>query len=140
MLAVDSLLGVSVVSLFFWGTSAAMAKGAIDVIGNTNFIGLYCIISPSIWTVYWVLTTRGRFEWPKSNRWILELSMLILAAGGITLYLAIQNGDVSIVSPITNLYPIVTIAAAKFRLKEKLSARQIVALAMLLVSIPLFSL
>lgn len=136
------LLGITfaVVSLFFWGTSAAMAKGAIDVIGNTNFIGLYCIISPSIWTVYWVLTTRGRFEWPKSNRWILELSMLILAAGGITLYLAIQNGDVSIVSPITNLYPIVTIAAAKFRLKEKLSARQIVALAMLLVSIPLFSL
>jgi len=136
------LLGITfaVVSLFFWGTSAAMAKGAIDVIGNTNFIGLYCIISPSIWTIYWVATTKGKFEWPKSNRWILELSMLILAAGGITLYLAIQNGDVSIVSPITNLYPIVTIAAAKVRLKEKLSARQIVALAMLLVSIPLFSL
>lgn len=51
-----------------------------------------------------------------------------------------RTGNVSIVSPITNLYPIITIAVAKVRLKERLSARQVIALAMLLVSIPLFSL
>ena len=56
------------------------------------------------------------------------------------MYVAFANGNVSIVSPITNLYPIVTIAVAKIRLKELLTPRQYVALAMLLVAVPLFSL
>jgi transporter family protein len=135
------LLGIAfaVCSLFFWGTSAALAKGAISDIGNTNFIGLYALICPTMWVVYWLVREKGKFERPKSNGWILQLSMLCFAAGGITLYLAIQNGNVSIVSPITNLYPLVTIAVAKLRLKEQLTTRQIIALAMLFISIPLFS-
>ncbi|MGQ9587725.1 MAG: DMT family transporter [Thermoplasmata archaeon] len=126
-------------SLFFWGTSAALAKGVISDIGNTNFIGVYALVCPAVWIAYWLATEKGKFERPRSNSWLLELSMLCIAGGGITLYLAIQNGNVSIVSPITNLYPIVTIAVAKIRLKEQLSLRQGVALAMLLISIPLFS-
>ena len=136
------LLGImfAIASLFFWGTSAALAKGAINEMGETNFIGLYALVCPSIWVVYWLATERGRFEMPKSNKWVLELSMLFIAGGGITLYLAIANGNVSIVSPITNLYPLLTIAVAKVRLKERLTTRQIIALAILFVSVPLFSL
>lgn len=127
-------------SLFFWGTSATVAKGAIDVIGDTNFIGVYAVVCPAMWFAYWALTTRGRFEMPKADLRILELSMLFLTAGGITMYLAFANGNVSIVSPITNLYPVLTIAAAKVRLKESLNVRQYAALAMLIVAIPMFSL
>lgn len=133
-------IAFATLSLFLWGTSAAVAKGAIDEIGNTNFIGLYALICPSIWLVYWLATERGRLTIPKSNKWILELSLLFLALGGITLYVAIENGPVSIVSPVANLYPIVTIAVAKVRLKEGLSMRQIIALAMLFASVPLLSL
>lgn len=133
-------IAFAIVSLFFWGTSAVVAKGAIDEIGNTNFIGVYALVCPTIWIFYWLGREKAKFEMPKSNRWILELSLLCFAGGGITLYLAIQNGNVSIVSPITNLYPLVTIAVAKARLKESLSVRQMIALAMLFISIPLFSL
>ena len=132
-------IALAVASLFLWGTSAAVAKGAISEIGNTNFVGVYAIIVPALWVIYWLVSTRGRFEMPKANLRILEISMLFLALGGITYYLAIENGNVSIVSPVTNVYPIVTIAAAKMRLKEKLTTRQIIALAMLFASIPLFS-
>lgn len=99
------LIGIAfaVASLFFWGTSAAMAKESIDKIGNTNFIGLYGLVCPAIWLVYWLSTTKAKLELPKTNRIVLELSLLFLALGGVTLYLAIQNGPVSIVSPITNL-------------------------------------
>lgn len=131
---------LAVCSLFLWGTSATVAKGAIDVIGDTNFIGVYAAVCPAMWTVYWLFTTKGKFELPKANLKILELSMLFLAAGGVTMYLAFANGDVSIVSPITNLYPVLTIAVAKMRLKENLTLKQYAALAMLLVAIPLFSL
>jgi drug/metabolite transporter (DMT)-like permease len=127
-------------ALFFWGTSAAVAKSAITEIGDTNFIGVYALVCPPIWLVYWLATTKGKFEMPAANMRMLEVSMLFIAAGGITMYLAFENGNVSIVSPITNLYPIVTILVAKMRLKESLTARQYVALAMLIVSIPLFSL
>lgn len=132
-------IALAVASLFLWGTSAAVAKGAISEIGNTNFVGVYAIIVPAFWVIYWLVSTRGKFEMPKANLRILEISMLFLALGGITYYLAIENGNVSIVSPVTNVYPIVTIAAAKMRLKEKLATRQIIALAMLFASIPLFS-
>lgn len=136
------ILGIAfaVCSLFFWGTSAVVAKGAIDVIGDTNFIGVYAVVCPAMWTVYWLVTTKGRLEMPKADLRVLELSMLFLAAGGITMYLAFANGNVSIVSPITNLYPVLTIAAAKVRLKENLTLKQYAALAMLLLAIPLFSL
>ena len=136
------ILGIAfaVCSLFFWGTSATVAKGAIDVIGDTNFIGVYAAVCPAMWAVYWLVTTKGRLEMPKADLRVLEVSMLFLAAGGITMYLAFANGNVSIVAPITNLYPVLTIAAAKFRLKEKLTLKQYAALAMLLLAIPLFSL
>lgn len=135
------LLGIvfAVCSLFFWGTSAALAKGTISEIGDTNFIGIYALSCPTMWVIYWLAREKGKFERPKSNGWLLELSMLFIAGGGITLYLAIQNGNVSIVSPITNLYPLLTIAVAKMRLKEQLTSRQIIALVMLFISIPLFS-
>ena len=127
-------------SFLFWGTSAAMSKDVITEIGQTNFIGVYAVVCPAIWLGYWLVMSRGRFEMPKANARILEVSLLFLAFGGITMYVAFANGNVSIVSPITNLYPIVTIAVAKIRLKELLTPRQYLALAMLLVAVPLFSL
>jgi len=132
-------IALAIAAMFLFGTSAAVAKGAISEIGNTNFIGMYALLVPAIWAVYWLVTSKGRFEMPKSNRRILELSLLFLALGGITYYLAIENGNVSIVSPVTNVYPILTIAVANVRLKEKLTTRQIVALVLLFASIPLFS-
>lgn len=135
------LLGIAFAacSLFFWGASAALAKNAIEEIGNTDFIGVYALVVPTMWLAFWFATGNRRLELPKSNVRLLEVSFLFLALGGITMYLAIENGNVSIVSPITNLYPIVTIAVAKVRLKESLSRLQITALVFLLVSILLFS-
>lgn len=135
------LLGIAFAAccLFFWGTSAALAKDVIDEIGNTDFIGVYALVCPAMWLAFWLATGHRRLEVPRSSMKLLETSFLFLALGGITFYLAIERGDVSIVSPVTNLYPMVTIAVAKVRLKESLGRLQIAALAMLLISIPLFS-
>lgn len=136
------LLGImfALGAFFLWGTSAAMSKDAITEIGQTDFIGVYAVVCPLMWVVYWVVRAKGRFEMPTGNRLVLGLTMLFLAAGGITMYAAFANGNVSIVSPITNLYPMMTIAVAKFRLRESLTMRQYAALAMLIAAVPLFSL
>ncbi len=132
-------LAFALIAFFFFGTSAALAKGVMTDIGPTNFIGVYALVCPALYSVYWLTTQRGKFEMPKSNKLILEMSTLFFALGGIAYYLAIQSGNVSIVTPVTNIYPLVTIAVAKFRLKEKLTLRQYGALAMLIISILLFS-
>ncbi len=136
-------LAFALVAFFFFGTSAALAKYVISDIhpglGITNFIGVYALVCPTLYLAYWLTVSRGRFEMPKSSRSILELSTLFFALGGITYYLAIQNGNVSIVTPITNIYPLLTIMVAKVRLKEKLNTRQYLALAMLIASILMFS-
>lgn len=136
------LLGImfAMAAFLLWGTSAAMSKNALTEIGQTDFIGVYAVICPLMWIVYWLAITKGRFERPTGSRPILGLTMLFLAAGGITMYAAFANGNVSIVSPITNLYPMATIAVAKYRLRESLTLRQYAALAMLVVAVPLFSL
>jgi len=136
------LLGIvfALCSFLLWGTSAAMSKGVINDIGQTDFIGMYSLVCPAMWFAYWLSSTRGRFEMPRADARVLELSMVFLALGGITMYVAFANGNVSIVSPITNLYPLLTIAVAKVRLRERLTLRQYAALAMLIAAIPLFSL
>ena len=133
-------IAFAVCSLFLWGTSAAISKSVLTEIGDTNFMGVFCVVCPTIWVAYWLTTTKGRFEMPKTSRSVLEISMLFIAAGGVTMYLAFANGPVSIVTPVTNLYPIVTVVGAKLRLKEKLTRRQYMALGLLFASILLFSL
>ncbi len=126
-------------ALLLWGTSAVMAKDVITDIGQTDFIGVFAVICPTMWIVYWLASAKGKLEVPRNGSRVLGLSMLFLTMGGITMYIAFANGNVSIVSPITNLYPILTIAVAKVRLKERLTIRQYTALAMLMAAIPLFS-
>lgn len=127
-------------AFLLWGTSAAMSKDVMTDIGQTDFIGVFALVCPAMWGVYWLVSTKGRFEKPKKGGRVLGLSILMLTFGGITMYLAFANGPVSIASPVTNLYPIITIAIAKVRLREQLTIRQYAALAMLLVAVPLFSL
>ncbi|UCE91223.1 MAG: DMT family transporter [Methanobacteriota archaeon] len=127
-------------TFFLWGTSAALSKDAITEIGQTDFIGVFAVVCPLMWVIYWLAATKGRLEKPTGDRRTLALTMLFLAAGGITMYAAFANGNVSIVSPITNLYPMVTIAVARFRLGESLTLRQYGALATLVAAAPLFSL
>ena len=136
------MLGImfALAAFFLWGTSAAMSKEALTDIGQTDFIGVYAVVCPVMWFVYWLARSKGRFEMTTGSKPVLALTMLFLATGGITMYAAFANGNVSIVSPITNLYPMVTIAVAKFRLRESLTMRQYAALAMLILAVPLFSL
>ncbi len=133
-------LVLALCAFFLWGTSAVLAKDVLGEIGNTNFLLVFALVNPAIWTVYWLGTSKGRLHVPVDGRRILVLSLVFLALGGITLYVSFDNGPVSIVSPVTNLYPMVTVLVAKVRLKEKLTARQYIALAMLFACIPLFAL
>ena len=127
-------------AFFLWGTSAALSKDVMTDIGQTDFIGVFAVVCPTMWLIYWSVAARGKLEIPREGINVLTLSIIMLTFGGITMYLAFANGPVSIASPITNLYPVLTIAVAKVRLREQLTLRQYCAIAMLLAAVPMFSL
>ena len=68
------------------------------------------------------------------------LSGLIAAAGNIAFYLALENGaDTSIATPLTNIYPLVTIFIAYFWFKERLNWLQAIGILLAVIAITLLS-
>ena len=59
------------------------------------------------------------------------------AVASLFLFLALSKGNVSVIVPITALYPIVTIIMAYFILKEPITFRQIIGLMLALVAVVL---
>src|SRR5208337_3863082 len=61
-------------------------------------------------------------------------------SGNVALYKALQlGGEGSVVVPLTGMYPLVTVIAARFLLKEKLNRIQALGVGLALVAIYLFS-
>lgn len=56
------------------------------------------------------------------------LSVALFTLGSIFIYLAFESGLVSLVSPITNGYPILTVVIVQSFLKEKLTTNQKIAI------------
>ena len=57
----------------------------------------------------------------------------MMAGGDLGVILATRNGPVSIVTPLTGAYPLVTLGFAALALKEKVSRLQWVCIVMILV-------
>ncbi len=63
--------------------------------------------------------------------------VLLYAIGDLTLFAAINRGPASLVSPLSGLYPVITLIYAKLFLREAVSTWQWLAVAMLIVAIVL---
>lgn len=69
------------------------------------------------------------------------LSGLLLAIGGVALYAALRVGtNAAVVTTVTSLYPMCTVILAVFFLRERLTKKQLLGLALAIVAIVIFSL
>jgi transporter family protein len=83
---------------------------------------------------------RGR-SWGARRMLLLGLvPVCLFCAGDLALFRAIELGPASIVTPLSGMYPIVTLLYAWPVLKERVTARQGLAVALSLLSILLMSL
>jgi transporter family protein len=72
--------------------------------------------------------------------WYALVTGVLGGAGNVAFYLALERGGkVSVVVPLTCLFPLVTVAVAYFTLKEKLTREQVAGLFVALVAIYLLS-
>lgn len=125
--------------VLFWGGWAVLAKVAVDRIGQPNLLGIYACVGPAVWLPYWLFKSKGKLSVPLRALGRPELAVLFFCFAAISMYGALRRGYVSIVTPIVDLYPLVTILYARIWLKERMTRYRGVALILVLVGILLMS-
>lgn len=119
----------AILSLTFWGIWAIPSQVAMREIGESDYIFIDGLTMVLTWVPLWLYFERGRM-----NRDARKLSFsgtggILASIGTVSLFLAISNGQVAVVTPITSIYPLFTVLLARFALKEKLDLLQYGAIA-----------
>jgi drug/metabolite transporter (DMT)-like permease len=126
-------------TLVSWGTCTAIFKHAYNQEGAndtvfflTNWVGMGLTVLP-----FGLL--QGGAKMPETSRdlWMGILIVLLYSLGDLTLFAAINRGPASIVSPLSGLYPLPTIAYSALILKEQISTLQWVSVGVVLVALVL---
>ncbi len=132
------LFGASAL-LVIWGVWGLVAKFALREVDMQ--IALWSqIASLTLIPLYFVLfreMTPVKFVWAGMG-WAY-LSGLLGAGGTIVLYLLLRSAPLSVVIPISALYPVVTVVLSAIILKEKVGPLQIVGLVLAVAAIWLLS-
>jgi transporter family protein len=130
----------SVLAFFLWGFWSLTSKVAVDDIGAGNLFGFYVLSSVTAPVMYaWFRRVRpGSLKGTDPGR----LAMLVAAVGlginvsGTYIYsFALEQGNASLVVPISSAYPIVTAVLAVALLKEKLGVLHMLALGVVVVGL-----
>jgi len=128
----------SLITLFLWGIWGIFLKMSTTQLDWKQFailetIGVLIPIS-AIYLVY-----RPEINWQKTVSQYALIAGLVVGIAGITYYLANASGKLSLVVPITALYPVVTIVFAYFFLHEQITLIQMVGIVLALVAIILMA-
>lgn len=126
----------------FWGVGSFAAKLAylLDPMAspdwNANYLFANAIAVTAILLPYGLWVTKGKLGAPKDLLLAL-IPTALFVLGDITLFRAWNSGPTSIVTPLSGLYPVITLLYVVPILKENIETHQKVALTMTLVAIVL---
>ena len=131
---------LSVLTIVFWGAWGVQSKIVVDRISPWMNQVLFPLglLPVMVWMLLSKRVHRGtRFR--KGAAYAL-LTGVLGGAGNIAFYLALaRGGKVSVVVPLTCLFPLVTVIAAYFILHEKLTRTQAAGLVLAVLAIWLLS-
>ena len=124
---------LSFLALVLWGCSSTMLKWAYRMPGadEVNVMVFNTMGAMATLGIYGALRgrqgTHDRREWTRSL-----LPMGMLAGGDIGFIVATRYGPVSLTTPLSGAYPLVTVVFARFALNERLGGWQIACIAAIL--------
>ncbi|OGS55269.1 MAG: hypothetical protein A3K60_05040 [Euryarchaeota archaeon RBG_19FT_COMBO_56_21] len=123
----------SVLAFFLWGFWSFTSKIAVDDVGAGNVFGFYVLSSVTAPIMYaWFRKLRpGAIKGsdPSKLAWSMAAVALGINVSGTFVYsFALEQGNASLVVPISSAYPIVTAVLAVALLKEKVSMLHLLAL------------
>lgn len=137
---IPAWLWLSLLTVVFWGAWGIQSKIVVDRISPWMNQVLFPLgLIPVMAAMALSSRVREGSNKPK-GAWYAVITGILGGAGNIAFYLALEKGGkVSVVVPITCLFPLITVVAAYFILKEKLTRSQVAGLAVALVAIYLLS-
>jgi transporter family protein len=131
---------LSVITLVFFGTTGVTQKLSTNNISFEMSFVWFCIAVCAVSVAVALLVP---LEWRSLNLSLIALAALgglLNGLGTLTSFAALkQGGKASVVIPIINLYPLVTVAGVWLFLGEKVSATQIMGIILALASVVLLS-
>ena len=130
----------AMLSLVFWGLWAIPSKLAITEIGESDYILIDGLTMVLTWVPLWLIMDKGRMNREARKLGYSGTAGILASVGTISLFLAISNGQVSLVTPLTSIYPLFTVLLARIVLKEKLEWLQYLAIAAGVVGVVLLAL
>lgn len=137
---IPAWLWLSLLTIVFWGAWGLQSKLIVDRISpwmnQVLFpLGLLPVVAAML------LSRRvNQGSDRRKGAWFALVTGVLGGAGNIAFYLALdRGGKVAVVVPLTCLFPLVTVLAAYFVLKEKLTRAQMSGFAVALVAIYLLS-
>ncbi|MEK7287034.1 MAG: DMT family transporter, partial [Elusimicrobiota bacterium] len=116
---------LAVGALLVWGLAQTTAKHAYGIAGSSEVnMSLFNTIGGALTLgLYGLLRDKGGHHslanWGKSF-----LPMAMMAGGDLGVIIATSSGPISLVTPISSAYPVVTILFASYALKEKITPLQ----------------
>jgi len=134
----------AILSLVFWGVWAIPSKIAMTQIGEADYILIDGLTMVLTWVPLWLIIDKGRMNRDVKKLRYSGTAGILASIGTVSLFLAIAPGvgagQVSLVTPLTSVYPLLTVLLARIVLKEKLEALQYGAIAGGIVGVLLLAL
>lgn len=132
---------LSLLTVALWGAWGLQSKLIVDRISpwmnQVLFpLGLLPLMVAMLFSRRFVAGESGRRR--AGSFWAL-LTGVLGGLGNVAFYLALLHGKVSVVAPLTGLFPLVTVAAARLFLKEQISRPQMLGLFLAVAAIYLLS-
>ena len=116
---------LSAMALVLWGASSTLLKAAYRLPGADEVNVMIYNLGGALMTLGVYGVARGREGAGERGAWVRSfLPMGMLAGGDIGFILATRFGPVSLTTPLSGAYPLITVIFARFALGERIGARQ----------------
>ena len=130
----------SILCVLCWGMWALLSKLGSREIPPETMQFLFTVGALPV-GIALLLARRGNLEKSKKGISYAVLNGILSGVGGLTLFAAYHtNGNTSLITVATSLYPMITVVLAVLILRERLTATQALGLAFAGAAIVLFSL
>ncbi len=133
-------LAPMILAVLLWGAWGVFEKLAIASIGFAGNAGIYVLVSTPMMLALGWRESRTRGPADRADVRAAQPTLLLFAAAGITIFLAIGLGPLAVVVPLTTAYPIVAILFRRYWMEEELTRAQKIAVGLALVGAALVSL
>ena len=129
-----------VLAVLLWGAWGVFEKLAIASVGFAGNAGIYVLVSTPMMLAFGWLDVRKRGHVDRAAIRTAQPALVLFAAAGITIFLAIGLGPLAVVVPLTTAYPVVAILFRRYWMSEEMTRTQKVAVGLALLGAALVSL